>query len=50
MEENTLVIKDMGDGYFKLKVTGGKVRDTRTDRTYRTVICKEHDIQYFEVA
>ena len=41
---------DMGDGYWKLKVQGGKLRDTRTNRTYRTVIVKEHDIQYFEAA
>lgn len=45
-----MTITDMGDGYFKLKVQGGKIRDTRTDRVYRTVICKEHDIRYFEVA
>ena len=45
-----MTITNMGDGYFKLKVQGGKVRDTRTQRTYRTVVCKEHDIQYFEVA
>lgn len=41
---------DMDDGYWKLKVTGGKLRDTRTNRTYRTVVIKEHDIQYFVVA
>lgn len=45
-----MTITDMGDGFFKLKVTGGKIRDSRTNRTYRTVICKEADIKYFEVA
>ena len=45
-----IIKTDMGDGYWKLKVNGGKLRDTRTDRTYRTVICKEHDIQFFEAA
>lgn len=45
-----MTITDMGDGYFKLKAAGGKLRDSRTNRTYRTVIVKEHDIRYFEVA
>lgn len=45
-----IIKTDMGDGYWKLKVQGGKLRDTRTNRTYRTAIVKEHDIQYFTVA
>ena len=45
-----IIKTDMGDGYWKLKVQGGKLRDTRTNRTYRTAIVKEHDIQYFVVA
>lgn len=43
-------IKDLVDGYVRLSVTGGKIRDSRTGRTYRSVICKEADIRYFEVA
>lgn len=45
-----MTITDMGDGYFKFKVNGGKLRDMRTNRTYRTAIVKEHDICYFVVA
>lgn len=45
-----MVITDMGDGFVKLRVPGGKVRDIRTQRTYRTVICREEDVRHFEVA
>jgi len=43
-------IEDLGDGYCKLTVDGGKVRDTRTGRKYRTVVCTERNVQYFEAA
>ena len=42
--------KELGDGYVRLSVSGGKIRDSRTGRTYRSVICKEGDVHYFEVA
>ena len=45
-----MTIEDIGDGYFKLTVAGGKVRDTRTNRKYRQVICSERNVKYFEVA
>ncbi len=43
-----MTIREIGDGFYR--ITGGRIRDRRTNRTYRTVICKESDIKYFEVA
>ena len=43
-------IEQLEDGYCKLTVSGGKVRDTRTGRKYRTVVCKEENVRYFEAA
>lgn len=43
-----MVVEDMGDGYFKLTAPGSKVRDKRTGRKYKTVVCSERNVQYFE--
>lgn len=43
-------IEDLGDGSYRLTVEGGKVRDTRNNRVYKTVVCFERNIKYFEAA
>jgi len=43
-----MVIEDLGNGCFRLTVEGGRVRDKRTLRTYREVICTERNVRYFE--
>lgn len=42
--------EELDDGYVKLTNPGGKVRDIRTGRKYRTVICKAENTRYFEAA
>jgi hypothetical protein len=42
--------KELDDGYVKLSVPNGKVRDRRTRRTYREVVCKLADEKHFETA
>jgi hypothetical protein len=43
-------VEHLEDGYVKLTVNGGKVRDIRTNRKYKTVVCIEQNMKYFEVA
>lgn len=43
-------VEQLEDGYVRLTVDNGKVRDTRTNRKYKTVICSERAMRYFEVA
>ena len=43
-------IEQLADGYIRLTVTGGRVRDIRTRRTYRVVVCQAGNVRYFEVA
>lgn len=45
-----MVIEDLGDGYFQLTNPNGKVRDKRTNRKYRIVVCSERNVRYFEAA
>ncbi len=48
MEENTLVIEDLGDDRVKITGSHGKIADIRTHRKYRVAIVKPELVKYFE--
>lgn len=43
-----MTIREIGDGFYR--ITGGRIRDRRTGRTYRTVVCSEEQLDRFEAA
>ena len=43
-------VEQLEDGMVRLTVTGGKVRDRRTNRKYRVVVCSEGNMKHFEAA
>ena len=42
-----MILEELESGYYKIYVPDGRVLDTRTQRTYRQVICSERNLRFF---
>ena len=40
-------LEELESGYYRITVDGGRVLDTRTQRTYKQVICSERNLRFF---